>query len=173
VNGRLGYDTYDLHGALPVGHTLFAIGLMLAIGSVLRRLLPAIALAAIAFVAVRVPFAVAIRPHLIPPRTETAAAHDASFEVGHWQLEQFWRDSAGNRLSNADYLDLCMPIWRTATENANGVDPCVAQHGLVLYVTYHPASHYWPLQLAETGIFLAAAAALIGFAAWYMLRRIE
>jgi hypothetical protein len=36
---------------------------------------------------------------------------------------------------------------------------------------YQPASHFWPLQLTETGLFLGLAAVLIGFAAWWTHER--
>jgi hypothetical protein len=39
-------------------------------------------------------------------------------------------------------------------------------------VTYQPASHYWPLQWAETGIFLALALALAGLCYWWVRRRV-
>ncbi|HUB74853.1 MAG TPA: hypothetical protein VL979_12570 [Solirubrobacteraceae bacterium] len=39
-------------------------------------------------------------------------------------------------------------------------------HHLQLLVAYQPPSHYWPLQALETAIFLAAALALVGAAAW-------
>jgi hypothetical protein len=41
----------------------------------------------------------------------------------------------------------------------------------VFHVVYQPDSHYWPLQLTETGLFLGLAAVLIGFAAWWTSRR--
>jgi hypothetical protein len=50
---------------------------------------------------------------------------------------------------------------------------CLASHSLTEYIQYHPASHYWPLQLIESGIYLGASAILIGVSAWYLLRRIE
>jgi hypothetical protein len=37
---------------------------------------------------------------------------------------------------------------------------------LQLLVTYQPPSRYWPLQALETGIFLAAALALIAATVW-------
>jgi hypothetical protein len=37
--------------------------------------------------------------------------------------------------------------------------------------SYQPASRYWPLQLIETGIFLALALALAGFCFWLLGRR--
>jgi hypothetical protein len=39
-----------------------------------------------------------------------------------------------------------------------------------LSVTYQPASHYWPLQWYETGIFLIAAAAVAGLGGWLVRR---
>ena len=33
-----------------------------------------------------------------------------------------------------------------------------------------PASHYWPLQLAETGFFLILALALAGYCFWRLNR---
>ena len=44
-------------------------------------------------------------------------------------------------------------------------------HHLQLLVAYQPPSHYWPLQALETGIFLAAALALIAATAWRVGRR--
>ena len=44
-------------------------------------------------------------------------------------------------------------------------------HHLQQLVAYQPPSHYWPLQALETGIFLAAAFALIGATVWRVGRR--
>jgi hypothetical protein len=41
-----------------------------------------------------------------------------------------------------------------------------------MHAVYHPASHFWPLQLIETAIFGGAALALLGFAVWWTLRRL-
>lgn len=54
--GRLGNPWYDLRGTLPVGYTLFAMGLMLAIGTVSRRVVPAILFTILTYSAVRIPF---------------------------------------------------------------------------------------------------------------------
>ena len=39
-------------------------------------------------------------------------------------------------------------------------------------VTYQPAKHYWPFQLLELALFLAAALALTGFCIWWVRRRL-
>jgi hypothetical protein len=41
------------------------------------------------------------------------------------------------------------------------------------HLTYHPDSHFWSLQWAETGIFIAAAVLLVGFCFWWIRRRIS
>jgi hypothetical protein len=40
-----------------------------------------------------------------------------------------------------------------------------------LLVTYQPASHYWPLQLLETGIFAVLALLAMGGCYWWITRR--
>ena len=44
--------------------------------------------------------------------------------------------------------------------------------GLRQDITYQPASHFWPLQWTETGIFVAAAVLLAGFCFWWTRRRL-
>jgi len=70
--GRLNVDDYDLRGTLPVAHTLFAIGLMLAAGTLLRRTIPAIAIASVTYLCIRIPFIVWVREHLVSPETISA-----------------------------------------------------------------------------------------------------
>ena len=41
----------------------------------------------------------------------------------------------------------------------------------LIRAVYQPASHFWPLQLAETGVFLGLAALLVAFAAWWTHER--
>jgi hypothetical protein len=41
----------------------------------------------------------------------------------------------------------------------------------LFHVVYQPDSHFWPLQLIETGLFIGVAAILILFAAWWTRRR--
>jgi len=49
---------------------------------------------------------------------------------------------------------------------------CVQKIGATYHVvvTYQPANRYWPLQWFETGVFLAAALAIVGFCFWWIRR---
>ena len=57
--------------------------------------------------------------------------------------------------------------WRTLAP----VNNCVASHGIRVAESYQPASHYWPLQWSETGMFLALALVLAGYCFWRLNRR--
>jgi hypothetical protein len=179
--GRLDKNDFDFRGIVPVGHTLFAIGLMLAIGCVIRRPVTAIVISAIAYVGIRLPFILWIRERLISPLTKeipvlnvpvdnAGPVFNKGLTAGDWQLSSFWQTSTGERVSVSQLEQLCPPPSMTSRDS---LQTCIEQHGLTLYVTYHPDSRYWSIQLIETGIFLAAGLALIGFAAWWVMRRVE
>jgi hypothetical protein len=61
---------------------------------------------------------------------------------------------------------------RSASAFESRGESCLARHGIREAVSYQPASHYWPLQLIETGVFLALALALAGFCFWRLDRRL-
>lgn len=180
--GRLGNPWYDLRGTLPVGYTVFAIGLMLAIGSVTRRVVLAILFTSLTYVVIRIPFNNWIRWSLIEPvtaadeRTFNASksaierAEGGSGGIDRWMLSQHYQAPTGKLLSQDEYRALCGSANNGGKDEARA---CIEANGLELMNTFHPASHYWPLQFAETAIYLGAGLLLIGVAAWYILRRIE
>ncbi|MGH9249143.1 MAG: transporter, partial [Acidimicrobiales bacterium] len=53
-----------------------------------------------------------------------------------------------------------------------GCEAWIDTLGLRQDLTYHPASNFWPLQWAETGIFLGVAVLLAGFCFWWTRRRL-
>jgi len=54
---------------------------------------------------------------------------------------------------------------------SNALNNCVASHGIRVAESYQPASHYWPLQWSETGMYLALALALACYGFWRLNRR--
>jgi ABC-type transport system involved in multi-copper enzyme maturation permease subunit len=58
-----------------------------------------------------------------------------------------------------------------ATFDLPQIGACLAGHDLHQDVTYQPASHYWPLQWMETGIYLALAGLLSGLCFRQIRRR--
>ena len=91
-------------------------------------------------------------------------------------------DSSGKVVSAHDHLDcfpgLDSPPGQGAGVAAKGGGPrtgeigaCLAPFNLHESVTYQPASHYWPLQWIETGMFLVLGGALAGTCFWWIRRR--
>jgi hypothetical protein len=102
-----------------------------------------------------------------------------------WMISSALVDRAGHAVGPTELHDLlvrnCPGIAAgTALNGPKGGGPvggavvaCQQRlaHHLQQLVTYQPPSHYWPLQALETGIFLAAALALIGATVWGIGRR--
>ena len=55
------------------------------------------------------------------------------------------------------------------------MDACLARltdEGYRQRLVYQPRNHFWPLQWAETGLYLAASAVLAGLSFWWTRRRL-
>jgi hypothetical protein len=71
---RISNGPFDVQGIAPVAYSVFAVALGIAIGSVFRRILPAMAITGACFVALRVVIAVYVRPHYISPMSKLVSA---------------------------------------------------------------------------------------------------
>jgi hypothetical protein len=106
---------------------------------------------------------------------------------GAWTLSTRLVDNAGHPPSTAFLRSVCggLAAPPPPTGSVDGApapdsvqhtfDHCtrVAAARFHEVATYQPASHYWSLQWAETGVYLVLAAALIGFAFWWVRRRLS
>jgi hypothetical protein len=163
LHGRMENSVYDSEGVVVFGYTLFAFGLAAAIGVVWRRAVPALVVAYAGYFASRLFVDTWLRQRLVSPLTATFAPNGGGPNLDRaWVLNQFPTDRFGHPIGLGPG---CPP----------GADKCAvpSKPDVVAYMhaTYHPASHFWPLQLLETAIFGGTALALIGFAAWWTLRR--
>jgi hypothetical protein len=55
---------------------------------------------------------------------------------------------------------------------APGAKQAANAGGIQFEAVYHPASHFWSLQIIETALFGGIALALLAFAAWWIHERI-
>lgn len=81
-----------------------------------------------------------------------------------------WTTETGMLTASGEKL-----FWRDCPSmdaDHDGVGCMKARGGVTDFTDYHPASHFWPLQLVETGILLALAALAV-FAAFRVLRRLH
>jgi ABC-type transport system involved in multi-copper enzyme maturation permease subunit len=74
---RLSQGPFDIQGIVPVAYSVFAVALGIAAGSMIRRVLPAMATTLAAFVAVRVVIAVLVRPHFMSPASRLVSLEAA------------------------------------------------------------------------------------------------
>jgi hypothetical protein len=186
--------TFATRDLVPLGYAAFAFALAATLGLLLRRTLPAMAATLVVFVAVQLLVPGFVRPHLLPSTTDTYAINetttsgfqgwsggpaDVHFVLpaprGAWLSDEPpVVNAAGQAVRIADH-PRCFPGLdgdTTMPDNDLGaIGACLADANLHESITYHPASHYWPLQWTETGMFFALAAALAATSFWWLRRR--
>ncbi|HTZ08993.1 MAG TPA: hypothetical protein VMB72_07965 [Acidimicrobiales bacterium] len=97
------FASFATRGVVPSGYAAFAFVLGVAAGVVLRRTLPAMAVALVGTVAARVVVTVWVRPHLFPARVLATSAVSVGplspglpLPAGSWVLSQSLLDRAGH-----------------------------------------------------------------------------
>jgi hypothetical protein len=177
---------FDSRGIVPIGYAAFAFALGVAVGMLVRRTLPAMAITLAVFVAVQVLMPELVRPHLLASTRATveitesnltslmARGPDAPFEVdarptdpGAWLLSSHTVDSSGHAV---DTIPLTPSSKACAAPEPGACLAEIKRLGYRQQVTYLPASRFWPLQWYETGIYIALALGLAAFCFWRIRR---
>ena len=163
LQGRMENSVYDSEGIVVFGYTLFALGLVLAIGVLWRRAVTALMAGLAAYVVARIFVDTWLRERLITPVT-------GSWPLGHApaNFNHAWLLSQTNSLTHgaAAGLGPC----RSFRGNKPSLD-CLGRHGAVAHAVYIPDSRFWLLQGIETSIFVGVAVLLIVGAAWWTHQR--
>jgi hypothetical protein len=175
---------YGARGTVPIGYALLAFVVGVTLGMLIRRTLPAMAATLAIYIAAVISMPLWIRAHLQPAIHATTPLNVSSpiaFMIsdtrmtvkaggsfpGAWVLSNQTLTPSGQVFTGPPNPQYCGPD--------HGPKACldwVGTLGLRQDLTYQPASHFWPLQWAETGIFLAAAVLLTGFCFWWTRRRL-
>jgi ABC-type transport system involved in multi-copper enzyme maturation permease subunit len=192
--GRFGWFVFPSHGITPLGYAAFAFALGVTAGLLIRRPIPAMAVTLVIFAAFQAVVPLWIRPNLFPTSqtTATIAASGANVSLranpgltlaasivpgqpGAWIISSEGVNAAGQQVGTIPAA--CEPAVTAAFQNSNlgpsAVNTCVARQGIRVAESYQPASHYWPLQFAETGFFLVVALALAWYCCWRLNRRLS
>ncbi|MGW0788535.1 hypothetical protein ACWD04_09810 [Streptomyces sp. NPDC002911] len=151
---------FSASGVLPLAHTFFGMCVGALIGLLVRRTLPALTVAALV-TGTAVTVFTYWRAELWPPRTLTGTTLNA--EEGMWWVETGDLTSSGERLTGT----VCSQSASEADRLQCMTDNDITGH----YLDYHPASHFWPIQLVETGILLALAVVAVTLAFRVLRRR--
>ena len=176
---------YGARGIVPIGYALFAFALGVTLGMLIRRTVPAMAATLVVYVAAVAAMPLWIRAdlapvsHVTPPLDVTSIANltisaPTSMQVvGGATPDNAWVLS--NKTITATGQLFSWPPNPQACSDFRSIDNCtnwLGTLGLRQDITYQPAGHFWPLQWAETGLFVALAIALGGFCLWWTRRRL-
>ena len=170
-----------------MGYALFAVCLGIAAEVLLRRTLPTLAVTLGGFAVARLFVADFVRQHYMTPVTTAFSYAGQGFRPAGsaWVFAAgsvgpngvfYPPGSLGQRMEpfvNGMPLNVPAVCDVAASQSATGsrIQACAASHGYRGFFTYQPASRFWAFQGIETGIFVLFAVALIGVAAFVLLRR--
>jgi hypothetical protein len=152
-------ETFYANGPLVVALALAGLAAGALAGLLLRRSLAALgaAVAAVAALWTGLRFAL---PHLWPTVTGVSGL-DGGPEYPGLLVDEGLVTATGAHIGNPGCGSTATAECRALFDRLDAVG---------YYTDYHPASHYWPLQLTATGAVLAAAA-LMTLIAFRLLRR--
>ncbi|OLR94537.1 ABC transporter permease subunit [Actinokineospora bangkokensis] len=189
-------DVFGARGLVPVGTAVFALALGVAVGAVVRRTLPAVAVTLALVAAVQLAMPLVIREHLWPPVEQDVAFSAESLrsvlgdsDVGGiaelrvaipaqdaWVVGNDTLDRNGDVVAPPAFLTECFTGYAPGSSGPEKpVAECMARldaEGYRQHVEYQPTSHFWPLQIVETLLLLVTAGALTWFSAWWVRTRL-
>jgi ABC-type transport system involved in multi-copper enzyme maturation permease subunit len=167
IGVKIAPAAFDATGIVIMGYAVFAFALGTTLGALIRRPGWAFAAGVPIFVAARLLIELDLRLHLIAPAIYTNLTGQVTAAV-----QNAWIVAAGfvpvNRTSPlpghswATYpakLNACIGASKSG---GTSIAQCAVINHLHYVFQYQPESHYWPLQGAETGIFVALAALILG-----------
>jgi hypothetical protein len=177
---------FGVRGAVPIGYALFAFMLGVTAGVLIRRTVPAMAATLAVYAVALAAMPLWIREHLAPATHTTEPLDVSSLESMGFNPETGEMRVLGGDLPSGAWVLSNQTITPTGEVfdgpvnpqycgRATGPQECeewIGTLGLRQELTYHPASNFWQLQWAETGVFLAIAVLLAGFCFWWTRRRV-
>jgi hypothetical protein len=179
---------FDLRGVVPIAYAIFAVMLGVAIGTLIKKTLPAIGVTLVAFAGVRVGIEFFLRQHYMKAKTFTQSLATIKGSPGPrgapWVISDNTLDRLGHVVSRGGGIDFGYLASRCPAVASQGpfpqgpgaiavvpgkMDPiaaCVQHLGLRDMTVYQPASRFWTFQWIEFAIFIALAIGLAAFTIW-------
>ncbi|WP_166021776.1 ABC transporter permease [Streptomyces chilikensis] len=170
-----GEDFFTGMGVVMVPRVLCGVAVGVLLGLLLRRTLASLGTGLLLMATGTASFT-AGRQHLWPAEIRYGYAEDESSPRWDTVNDEWPMDSGAvtrsGELVGYDYgcLDAVHPSDGPPGD-ADDFYACLRADGYTdVWVTYHPEDHFWPLQLVESGIWLAVAALAV-FLSYRVLRR--
>jgi ABC-type transport system involved in multi-copper enzyme maturation permease subunit len=161
----LGPGLFDLRGITFAAWTLAAFAIGVLAGMLIRRVVPAIAAALVAYAGLAFAAGGLLREHYLTPLLTSSPNVPGSA----WIISQWWTRNGAFAFSGwpSDGLlnQYCSELPAGAGPGGKpGVDiivRCLSQHGYTQWTSYQPASRFWPFQWIEGGWLLALSVLLL------------
>lgn len=171
LNGRFQPGGFDFEGVVSLAYVAFALSVAIAAGALIRKAIPAMAVTLAAFLALRLPVELWLRPRYQSPINIMGAIGQSSSSVPNaaWIVADGWADHLGHRLSDAQVFNTCSPRLLDKPAFVS----CIQSHGILEYISYQPADRFWAFQGIETAIFASVAVAFLALTIWWVARRIS
>jgi hypothetical protein len=200
--GHMTPVTFAMRGIVPVGYAVFAVVLGVALGIVIRRSLPAMAVTLAVFAFVQIAIPLWVRPHLVPPIQQDIVLSMESMDgigssgpgtplmlsantgtPGDWILSNETVDATGKVAAVPAWFSDCLPPPpgagqpdRAQVGQPANLATCftrLTDEGYRQRVVYQPEGHFWRLQWTETALYLAVSGLLTGFCFWWTRKRLS
>jgi hypothetical protein len=146
LTGHLINNVYDFEGLVFTAYIVCAFGLAVLAGLLIRRSIPAMIIALVVWLGIRLGVEYGLRPHLLAPVTTRQSACPSGC------INQ------GNGISSVPSMTGRVGDW-VLGQTARG------------RITYLPADRFWDLQVIEAGLFVAITAVALGATIWLLHRR--
>lgn len=167
---RMQPPAFDLSGVAPLGAMLFSFAAGTLAGVLIRRTMPAMAVALGGYLGAILPLGSLRYTAFFRPRTVSGSYTTTSpVQPGGYTLRFTYSTASGQQVGFDTLYHACAHSLGHGQSSMSV--KCLAAKGFHLSESFQPASRYWPLQTVTAGILVAAAAAMLIFAAWWAIRR--
>jgi hypothetical protein len=157
LDGRMTPSRFEIEGLVVPAYAVFALAVGVLAGALLKRTVPAMSAALLAFVAARLAVGHFLRPHYVAAEHDTATGLTPSTHAHDWVLSNSLVDAVGRQISAARE-NLAIVHAQQARIDAQEY---LLSLGWRRAVSFQPSDRFWTFQAIEAGIFLALAAALV------------
>ncbi len=157
LEGRMTPSRFEIEGLVVPAYAVFALAVGVLAGALLKRTVPAMSAAVLAFVAARLAVAQFARPHYVPAEHDTATGLAPSTHAHDWVLSDSLVDAVGRQISAARE-NLAIVHAQQARIDAQEY---LLSLGWGRAVSFQPSDRFWTFQAIEAGIFLALAAVMV------------
>jgi len=170
------FGVFDLRGIGFAAWTLAAFSIGALAGMLLRRVVPAIAAALVAYTGLAFAAGGFLRAHYLTPLVTSSLNVPGTA----WVMSQWWTKGGKFAFSGwpperllTRYCPKGPPVavGPGGQPKAVGLAECLTPHGYTQWTSYQPASRFWAFQWIEGGWLLALSVLLIAVTVWLVRRR--